>query len=178
MSRGFCGKTRLERRSVAGDRRRNSSLAKLATFPPQRNSMPRSSSCCRSPRMTFCSRPGSTREKALAKACEELGVPIRVLYMSNAEEYFKYTPDFRANVASLPIDDANAVVLRTIYSKKWVHADLWAYQVQPLVDFRARLEDKKNRSRNPMLRLAEYAKELDREPGPKGLSLVALSSRE
>ena len=119
---------------------------------------------------------GDKSMRTAAAAAEALGLKVRVLYMSNAEEYFKYTDDFRENIASLPIDE-DSMVLRTIYSKKWVHADLWAYQVQPLSDFQTRLEDKKNRSRNPMLRLAENAKELTREAGPKGLSLVALSSR-
>lgn len=117
---------------------------------------------------------GAASMRTVGSVCTEMGVPLRVLYMSNAEEYFKYTQDFRANVASLPIDD-KSVVLRTIYSKKWVHADLWAYQVQPLSDFQTRLEDNKNRSRNPMLRLAKNAGDLVEDPGPKGLTLVALS---
>lgn len=119
---------------------------------------------------------GDKSMRTAAAAAEALGYEVNVLYMSNAEEYFKYTDDFRANIAAMPAGD-DSMVLRTIYSKKWVHADLWAYQVQPLTDFQTRMEDKVNRSRNPMLRLAENAKELTREAGPKGLSLVALSSR-
>ncbi|MEM6997187.1 MAG: hypothetical protein AAF721_42170 [Myxococcota bacterium] len=120
---------------------------------------------------------GTESMRTVGKVCTELGVPLRVLYMSNAEEYFKYTADFRQNIESLPLDEDKSVVLRTIYSKKWVHADLWAYQVQPIVDFKTRLADSMNRSRSPMLRRAENAKELTRKAGPKGLSLVALSSR-
>ena len=120
---------------------------------------------------------GSQSLRTVSKACEELDTPVRVLYMSNAEEYFKYTPDFRANIEALPIDDGKSVVLRTIYSKKWPHADLWAYQVQPIVDFRTRLADKRIRSRSPMLRLAKNAKELTRVAEPKGLSLVAMSPK-
>jgi hypothetical protein len=82
-----------------------------------------------------------------------------------------------ANVEALAGDD-DAMVLRTIYSKKWVHADqLWAYQVQPLADFRARLADRKNRSRNPMLRYAEIDGSLDKDTGVKGLSLIKLAPR-
>lgn len=117
---------------------------------------------------------GGSSMRTAAAACEALGVPVRVLYMSNAEEYFKYTPDFIANIEAMPIDD-KSVVLRTIYNKNWVHADLWAYQVQPLEDFRTRLGDRKNRSRNPMLFYA--GKEVDRTPGPEGLSLVAIEPR-
>jgi hypothetical protein len=118
---------------------------------------------------------GASSMRTAAAAAEALGVPVRVLYMSNAEEYFKYTPDFVANIDAMPLDD-KSVVLRTIYNKNWVHADLWAYQVQPLEDFRTRLQEKKNRSRNPMLFYAGEA--VDRTPGPEGLSLVALEPRE
>ena len=119
---------------------------------------------------------GDKSLKTIAKACEDLGVKIRVLYMSNAEEYFKYVPDFVESIQALPADD-KSVVLRTIYSKKWEHADLWAYQVQPILDFQTRLGERKNRSRNPMMAYALYAGELDKTPGPEGLSLIALEPR-
>jgi hypothetical protein len=118
---------------------------------------------------------GASSMRTAAAACDALGVPVRILYMSNAEEYFKYTADFVANIDAMPLDD-RSVVLRTIYNKNWVHADLWAYQVQPLEDFRTRLAERKNRSRNPMLFYA--GKDVDRTPGPEGLSLVALEPRE
>jgi hypothetical protein len=89
--------------------------------------------------------------QTIAKAAEGLGLPVNVLYLSNAEEYYDYTSQYRANIDALPISDAS-VVLRTIYSKKWVHADaLWNYQVQPLADYKARLADKKNLRRTRML---------------------------
>lgn len=116
---------------------------------------------------------GETSLRTVGAACKALGTPVHALYMSNAEEYFKYIPAFVANIEALPTDDAG-VVLRTIYNKKWVHADLWAYQVQPLDDFRTRLGDKKNRSRNPMLRYAEIDGQLDKDTGLEGLTLVAL----
>ncbi len=119
---------------------------------------------------------GDKSLKTIAKACDDLGVKVRVLYMSNAEEYFKYVPDFVESIQGLPADD-KSVVLRTIYSKKWQHADLWAYQVQPLLDFQTRLNDRKNRSRNPMMAYATYAGELDKTPGPEGLSLIALQPK-
>jgi hypothetical protein len=114
---------------------------------------------------------GASSIKSAATACKELGVTLRILYMSNAEEYFDYIRDFVDSISALPIDE-RSVVLRTIYSKKWAHADLWAYQVQPLSDFVTRLGDKRNRSRSPMLRLADNDGSLDKHPGPKGLTLV------
>lgn len=116
---------------------------------------------------------GDRSLKTVGEVCKALGVTVQAFYMSNAEEYFKYIPSFVDSVSALPSTETS-VVLRTIYSKKWVHADLWAYQVQPLDDFRARLADKKNRSRNPMLRYAEIDGKLDKDTGREGLTLVAL----
>lgn len=118
---------------------------------------------------------GEVSLQTVAAACKALGENVTVLYMSNAEEYFKYIAPFVASIDALPIDPEQSVVLRTIYSKKWVHADLWAYQVQPLADFRTRLADKKNRSRGPMLRYAEIDGALDKQTGAEGLTLVALT---
>lgn len=117
---------------------------------------------------------GANSLQTAASAARNLGVPFRVIYFSNAEEYFNYSPQFVANVEAFPVED-RTVVLRTIYSKNWVHADqLWAYQVQPIADFKARLADRKNRSRNPMLRYAEIEGVLNKETGTKGLSLIRL----
>ncbi len=116
---------------------------------------------------------GSASLQTAAAACKALGVPVSVLYVSNAEEYFKYAPQFVANIEAMPFDDGG-MLLRTIYNKKWAHADLWAYQVQPLADFRARLADRKNRSRNPMLRYADLEGKLDKQTGHVGLTLVGM----
>ena len=117
---------------------------------------------------------GANSLQTAASAAKALGVPFRVIYFSNAEEYFNYSPQFVANVEAFPVED-RSVVLRTIYSKNWVHADqLWAYQVQPIADFKARLADRKNRSRNPMLRYAEIDGALNKDTGTKGLSLIRL----
>lgn len=117
---------------------------------------------------------GTSSLQTAAAAARELGVPFGVIYFSNAEEYFDYGKSFIANIDAFPLADG-AVLLRTIYNKQWVHADqLWAYQVQPLADFKARLANRKNRSRNPMLRYAEIDGVLNKETGTKGLSLIAL----
>lgn len=106
-------------------------------------------------------------------AARALGMPIRVVYFSNAEEYFMYTPQFIANVESLPVDD-QTVVLRTIYSKEWVHADqLWAYQIQPMADFRQRL-DRRVSGRNSLLVRAAADGTLNKDTGVKGLSTIGV----
>lgn len=116
---------------------------------------------------------GDKTLQTVASVTQSLDVPVRVLYMSNAEEYFKYTPQFVSNIEALPTDE-RSMILRTIYSKKWEHADLWAYQVQPLADFEKRLGDRKNRSRNAMFRYASHEGALDRETARKGFSAVGL----
>ncbi|MCH9686282.1 MAG: hypothetical protein K0V04_32920 [Deltaproteobacteria bacterium] len=118
---------------------------------------------------------GEASVQSAAAAVRGLGLTVRVLYMSNAEEYFTYTPQFRANVQALPTDD-RSVVLRTIYAKTWPHADLWSYQVQPLADFEARVSAQRGRSRNGMLRHATRDAAVDREPGPRGLTTVAMAA--
>lgn len=98
---------------------------------------------------------GPNTLQTIAKAAEGLGLPVTVLYLSNAEEYYDYTSQYRSNIKALPSTDAS-VVLRTIYSKKWVHADaLWNYQVQPLADYKTRLDDPKNLRRTRMLDYAD-----------------------
>ncbi len=97
---------------------------------------------------------GPTGFQTVAKAAADLGVPVKLLYLSNAEEYYDYTAQYRTNVKALSIDEGS-IVLRTIYSKDWVHADsLWNYQVQPLADYQTRLGDEKNGRRNRMLQYA------------------------
>lgn len=113
-------------------------------------------------RMLVGNLTGDTSVQTIATAADKLGVPVKVLYLSNAEEYYNYTDQYRANIEALPIAD-DSVVLRTIYSKKWVHADsLWNYQVQPLADYKQRLEDPKNTRRTRMLRYADNEGVLER----------------
>jgi hypothetical protein len=65
---------------------------------------------------------------ALAEASRQLGVPIRVLYLSNAEQYWKrYPKQYRANVAAISFAD-DGVVLRTILSPR-INDD-YRYNVQ------------------------------------------------
>ena len=124
-------------------------------------------------RMLVGNLTGPTTLQTIAKAAEGLGLPVQVLYLSNAEEYYDYTPQYRENIKALPIAD-DSVVLRTIYSKKWVHADaLWNYQVQPLADYQTRLGDPKNSRRNRMLDYAGTDKVLEKNlDDVNGLSRV------
>lgn len=67
---------------------------------------------------------------SLSSAAQTLQVPVRVLYVSNAEEYWEtYDPQYIANVESL-FSDPGSVLLRTRLTWK-VNRD-YMYIVQPL----------------------------------------------
>ncbi len=68
---------------------------------------------------------GSMRR--LGRVLARHGRTVRALYLSNAEQYFQYTPDFRRNVAALPVDEWS-LLLRTrpvrddyAYVLQWYH---------------------------------------------------------
>jgi hypothetical protein len=69
--------------------------------------------------------------RGIGEAAHKLGVPVRVLYLSNAEEYWKYNDGYRGNIRSLPFDD-KSVVLRTQGSG--VNHD-YRYNVQPALKY-------------------------------------------
>ncbi|MBN1771742.1 MAG: formylglycine-generating enzyme family protein [Deltaproteobacteria bacterium] len=84
---------------------------------------------------------GPTTVRGIGDAARRLGVPIRVVYLSNAEEWFRYDDAFRGSIAALP-GDGTSVVLRTSERFELAPADgKWNYQVQSLADFVARLGD-------------------------------------
>lgn len=71
--------------------------------------------------------------KGLARAARELGVPIRVLYLSNAEEYWtRYPRRYRKNIAQLPYAD-DAIVLRTLLTWQMNHD--YRYNVQAVSNY-------------------------------------------
>lgn len=117
---------------------------------------------------------GADTMTSIGVATTKLEVPVRVLYLSNAEEYYKYTKQYVANVAGLP-GDAKSVALRTIYNKEWEHADtLWNYQVQPLANYQEFLSGGNVRSRNSMFRAAEKQKVLERTTDVSGVSRIGV----
>jgi len=71
--------------------------------------------------------------RGVGAAATEMNVPINVLYLSNAEEYWKqYPPEFRENIASLPFADS-AKILRTLLI--WEVNEDYRYNVQPAKNF-------------------------------------------
>lgn len=71
--------------------------------------------------------------RGVGEAAQQLGVPIRVLYLSNAEEYWpRYPKQYRETLAALPFHD-EALVLRTLLI--WnVNTD-YRYNTQPVSNY-------------------------------------------
>jgi hypothetical protein len=79
-----------------------------------------------------------------ASAMRKLGVPLRTLYLSNAEKYFDYSPDFRANIIAQPFDETS-LILRTRHSPRMgaVDGDVYHYNTQTGANFVAWMRDSK-----------------------------------
>lgn len=78
--------------------------------------------------------------QAVASTARLLDVPMRVVYLSNAEEYWPYSKQFRANMTALPFDDKSRV-LRTLSSFS-INKD-YRYNVQPGLLYQAWLQQPK-----------------------------------
>lgn len=109
---------------------------------------------------------------SISEAARRMGVQIRVVYLSNAEQWFRYSPQFRRNMAALP-RDGRAVVLRTL--ARWevpaAPGDRWHFSAQTLDDFVRRLQapDGPRRVHDLMGDMARHS----RDPAlPRGLSLL------
>ncbi len=84
---------------------------------------------------------GARTVQAVGEACRRLHLPVRVVYFSNAEQFFDYTDGFIANMHALPTDD-RSVVIRTLRHRSIPLAvdGRWHYLVQDYDDFLGRLD--------------------------------------
>ncbi len=74
----------------------------------------------------------------VAKASQALGVPIRLLYLSNAEEYWpRYPKQYRKSIAALPFAP-DATLVRTLLI--WNVNNDYRYNVQPVSNYLQWLE--------------------------------------
>lgn len=113
--------------------------------------------------------------RAVGRAARELGIPLRVIYFSNAEQFFPFSADFRANLDALPTDD-RTVVLRTFREAgiPYPPRERWHYMVQPIEDMRARIRENGYRhSRQIVLDLMRSRRAI----GQNGVSIVDASVR-
>lgn len=56
---------------------------------------------------------GTITLRRISDAATKMNCPIRLVYTSNAEEYFKYPQEFRDNILALPVDE-RGYIIRTI----------------------------------------------------------------
>src|SRR5690606_38689218 len=72
----------------------------------------------------------------IGDALADSKLPLGVLYLSNAEQYFNYEADFRRNILALPVSD-DAVVLRTLgwNSHGFVAGEEYHYNLQGASNF-------------------------------------------
>ena len=71
---------------------------------------------------------------SVAAAARQLGMPFKVVYLSNAENYWLYTAQYRQNIAALPMDPA-AWLVRTVST--WNHNFDYIYNLQPISNYLA-----------------------------------------
>lgn len=86
---------------------------------------------------------GTATLRAIADAATKLHTPVRVVYFSNAEQFFKYGKTFRESMELLPSDE-RSVVVRTVHHWRLQTAKPndyteWHYMVEDFPDFKARM---------------------------------------
>ena len=86
---------------------------------------------------------GTKTFMSINDAVRSLGVPIRVLYTSNAEDYFRsYTKEFRQNICDMPVDEKGLLIRTCSVRAKYmgfpegelIPAKPYHYNVQPLTN--------------------------------------------
>jgi hypothetical protein len=82
----------------------------------------------------------------IGEAAKKLGIKIRVYYPSNAEEFWKFTENYKRNVLNLPFDEAS-VVIRTVHEYPWHVTDraggelgFWHYVVHGAYNYQKKLQ--------------------------------------
>lgn len=93
---------------------------------------------------------GNITMQSIAEQAKKMGISIRILYFSNAEEYFPLDGQFRNNILSLPVDN-KSIVLRTISIRKsqfpWAEDSHLStdrgfhYSIQPTLEFQEWLKN-------------------------------------
>ncbi|MFZ5629976.1 MAG: SUMF1/EgtB/PvdO family nonheme iron enzyme [Spirochaetota bacterium] len=85
--------------------------------------------------------------RAIGRSARALGVPIRVYYPSNAEEFWDYSTNdsnYKKNVLSLPFDEAS-ITFRSVHEYPWHPAHrkgfkgFWHYVVHGAYNYQKRL---------------------------------------
>ncbi|MDH5655154.1 MAG: hypothetical protein OEZ34_04565 [Spirochaetia bacterium] len=81
---------------------------------------------------------------SISDAARRMQIPVRLVYFSNAEEYFDLTGQFKENWTNLPVDETS-VIVRTVSVNRWHYP--WApgsdlstdrgfhYNIQPAINY-------------------------------------------
>jgi len=109
----------------------------------------------------------------MAKAARAMNLPVRMAYLSNAEQYFEISDTYRKNIQSLPVDE-RSIYLRTFPNAKKDNKrrDQYSYYVQKATDFNTWLDCSRVKNTRRMRYYKERGKLDDLYilgPPPKGL---------
>ncbi|MDH5657563.1 MAG: hypothetical protein OEZ34_16735 [Spirochaetia bacterium] len=63
---------------------------------------------------------GDKSMRSIGETARSLKIPIRVLYMSNAEEYFRFPENYRKNIQSLYHDEKSLVIRTSTVGSKFI----------------------------------------------------------
>lgn len=110
-----------------------------------------------------------TGKKALSgigRVAKQMGMPVRVLYLSNAEGYFRYSDAFRDNILNLPFDNKSIVLRTSGRGEKGSGDGHYHYFVQKALNFVEWVRDKRIIKYYPLLHVAK------RDPKMTGLYYI------
>ncbi len=122
---------------------------------------------------------GPSTMRGIAQSATSLKIPIRVIYLSNAEDYFSYSDEFRQNILAFPIDD-KGLLLRTVQKKHMINRepecncyteDRFHYNIQKMTNFHVWLSQEKRFNNLLMLSHRTHIKQglsvMDKNPPKK-----------
>ena len=83
--------------------------------------------------------------RSIAGSARELGIPIRIYYPSNAEEFWIFSRVYKKNVLSMPFDEAS-VVVRTVHEYPWHRrmrgSRFWHYVIHGALNYQKKITRK------------------------------------
>jgi sulfatase modifying factor 1 len=116
---------------------------------------------------------GDLTVRDIAATARDLGVPVRLLYLSNAESYFPvYPPSYRRNMAELPMDERSMVLRTYATMPAWSPDPLYEYVIQAGANFQRWMTSPTPVTLRDMLRnrrqdLERQIAIIEREPGER-----------
>jgi hypothetical protein len=78
---------------------------------------------------------GSVALRSVGETARALKLPVRIVYLSNAEGFFKYSPAFRENLAALPHDERSVIIRTYKHGFPAAAGDSWHYNLHQIDDF-------------------------------------------